>query len=92
MLSEGHLLIAKHTRRYRREEHYVPGPTIDRANKSRWAEEGCQTLGQRAQREVERLVAAHQPVRLGDGVKKELGRLMSAAARTCGLERLPVGI
>jgi len=92
MLSEGHLLISKHTRRYIKQEHYVPGPTIDRANKSRWAEEGCRTLGARAHAEVERLVAKHQPVRLADAAKQELTRLMAAVAHKHGLERLPVSV
>ncbi|UCC31371.1 MAG: trimethylamine methyltransferase family protein, partial [Phycisphaerales bacterium] len=40
LLKEQHLLISKHTRRYLREENYLPGPTIDRANRSRWEQEG----------------------------------------------------
>jgi trimethylamine--corrinoid protein Co-methyltransferase len=30
LLNEGHLLISKHSRRHLREEHYFPGPVIDR--------------------------------------------------------------
>ncbi len=45
LLTEKHLLIAKHTRRHLREEHYFPSAVIDRANRSRWAEEGSLTLG-----------------------------------------------
>ena len=36
LLREGHLLISRHTRCFLREEHYVPGRVIDRANSSRW--------------------------------------------------------
>ncbi|MBN2362279.1 MAG: trimethylamine methyltransferase family protein [Deltaproteobacteria bacterium] len=92
MLAEGHLLISAHTRRHLRQEHYLPGPVIDRANKSRWAEEGGKTLGERARAEVERLVAAHRPVRLDSGVKQQLTRLMNAAALRAGIDRLPVSI
>ena len=44
-----------HPRRHRREEITFPGPSIDRANRSRWLEEGGTTLRERASREVERL-------------------------------------
>ena len=89
LLREGHLLISKHTRRYLREEHYIPGPAIDRANRSRWLEEGGLTLGERAHREVERLVASAPPSRLPRETKAELTRLMRAEARRCGMETLP---
>jgi len=40
LLREHHLLISKHTRRHLKDEHYFPGPAIDRANRSRWQDEG----------------------------------------------------
>ncbi len=86
---EQHLLISEHTRRYLREEIYFPGPVIDRANRSRWQEEGGLNLRVRARREVERLIGEHEPVRLSDEVKKELTKLMAAEARRHGMERLP---
>jgi trimethylamine--corrinoid protein Co-methyltransferase len=89
LLNEQHLLISPHTRRYLRQEHYMPGPAIDRANRSRWREEGGLTLRQRAQREVERLVAACPPSRLGDDVKDELTRRMVSEARRHGMDGLP---
>ncbi len=89
MLQEGHLLISEHTRRYLREEIYFPGPVIDRANRSRWQEEGSHSLMQRAHAEVERIVAAHEPVRLTDDIKTEMTRLMTAEARRFGMDRLP---
>ena len=90
LLREKHLLIAKHTRRHLRDEIAFPGPVIDRANQARWADEGRLTLGERAKREVARLVGAWQPSRLGDDVKAELARRMELAARGAGMDRLPV--
>ena len=69
LLAEQHLLISKHTRRYLREEHYFPGPAIDRANRSRWLEEGGLTLGARAHGQVEKLVVEYEPSGLPDEVK-----------------------
>jgi trimethylamine--corrinoid protein Co-methyltransferase len=89
LLREGHLLIATHTRRHLREEILFPGPVIDRANQARWLEEGGSTLGDRARREVARLVRAYQPSRLSEDVKRELTRLMQAEARRWGMDQLP---
>jgi len=89
LLREGHLLISKHTRKYLRQEHYFPGPVINRANLARWEEEGALTLGERAHREVERLIAEYQPSRLSQDVKSELTGLMEAEASRYGMSRLP---
>ena len=89
LLAEGHLLISKHTRRHLRAEHYFPGPVLDRANHSRWLEEGGLTLGERARREVARLVASYEPSRLAEESKRRLVELMTAEARKHGLHALP---
>jgi trimethylamine--corrinoid protein Co-methyltransferase len=89
LLAEKHLLIAAHTRRHLREEITFPGPSIDRANRSRWQEEGGTTLRDRAAREVERLVGEAQPSRLPDDIKKQLTELMEREARMIGMDRLP---
>ncbi len=89
LLRDGHLLIAKHTRRHLKAEHYFPGPVIDRANLSRWREEGELTLGQRAHREVERLVCSWRPSRLSAEQKRGLAALMEKEARRWGMDRLP---
>jgi trimethylamine--corrinoid protein Co-methyltransferase len=89
LVREGQLLISKHTRRYRREEIHLPGPVIDRANRSRWGEEGSKTLIERASAEVARHEAAYTPSRLPDDIKRELTRLMTKEARRYGMEELP---
>ncbi len=89
LLREKHLLIADHTRRHLREEIWLPGPVIDRANRERWHKRGGKTLGERAAREVERLVERYTPSRLPDDSKAELTRVMEAEARRHGMERLP---
>jgi len=89
LLADKHLLIAKHTRKHLRDEHHFPGPVIDRANLSRWREEGSTTLGERAHLEVERSVGEYTPSRLATEVKAELTARMTAAAVGCGCETLP---
>jgi len=89
LLAEQHLLISKHTRRYLREEHYFTGPVIDRANRSRWQEEGGRTLGTRARHEVERHLEAYEPPGIPDDTGRTMTKLMEAEARRFGMDRLP---
>ncbi|MBD3161557.1 MAG: hypothetical protein GF346_04980, partial [Candidatus Eisenbacteria bacterium] len=89
LLAEGHLLISKHTRTHLRAEQILPGPAIDRANRSRWLEEGGSTIGQRARREVDRRIAAHEPVPLSGEVVAALEERMAAEARRVGMPELP---
>ncbi|MEW6742496.1 MAG: trimethylamine methyltransferase family protein [Planctomycetota bacterium] len=89
LLREKHLLIANHTRRWLREEITFPGSVIDRANLSRWRDEGGASLEQRASREVERLIAQAPPSRLPDDVKRQMTALMERAAKKAGMQQLP---
>jgi trimethylamine--corrinoid protein Co-methyltransferase len=89
MLEEGHLLISKHSRKYLKTEHFFPGPVIERANLSRWRDEGSSTIGDRAKNEVKRHLAEYEPSRLPEDVKRSLVELMSAEARKHGMDELP---
>jgi trimethylamine--corrinoid protein Co-methyltransferase len=89
LLKDKHLLISKHTRKYLREEHYFPGPVIDRANRSRWQAEGSQTLRDRAHGEVQRLLNEYKPPEVADDIKLALTRLMRGEARRFKLRELP---
>ena len=89
LLKERHLLISEHTRRYLKDEHFFPGPVIDRAHRSRWEQRGALSLEQRAHHEVERLLNDYEPSELPQDVKKELTRLMTEEARRHGQDDLP---
>jgi len=82
-------LISDHTRRYLREEHYFPGPTINRANRARWIEEGSTTLFARAQSEVKRLLSEYEPSSVNESAKQEMVKLMRAEGQRQGLDKLP---
>ncbi|MHC4140402.1 MAG: trimethylamine methyltransferase family protein [Planctomycetota bacterium] len=90
LLAEKHLLISDHTRRHLRQEHLFPGPVIDRANRSRWREEGSLTLHQRANAQVQQKLDEYEPSRLPDTVKAELTALMEGEARRHGMDSLPL--
>jgi len=89
LLSEKHLLIARHTRRHLRKEITFPGPVLDRSSEARWCADGAESLLARSAREVERLVAAWTPSRLPETARRDLASVMEAAARRAGLDRLP---
>ncbi|MBI3192984.1 MAG: trimethylamine methyltransferase family protein [Ignavibacteriae bacterium] len=89
LLKEKHLLISDHTRKYLKQEEYFPGPVINRANHSRWEEEGCSTLHERAGKEIDKLLKSYKPSRLPDEKKRELTKLMEAEAKKFGMNTLP---
>jgi trimethylamine--corrinoid protein Co-methyltransferase len=89
LLREKHLLIARHTRRHLKAEIAFPGPVIDRANLSRWTEEGRVELGPRARHEVARLLRAYVPSGLSGDRKAALEARMAHEAAAHGMPRLP---
>jgi len=89
LLRDKHLLISSHTRKYLRDEHYFPGAVIDRANSSRWMEEGSLTIDDRAKSEVARLLDAYSPTGLSDDILAELNSLMMKEAAKFGMDSLP---
>jgi len=89
LFREKHLLIAKHTRRHLKAEITFPGPVIDRANLSRWTEDGAVELGPRARSEVARLLAAYVPSGLAEDRKAGLIERMTREAAAHGTARLP---
>ena len=89
LIRDDHLLISPHTLKYLKEEIYLPGPTIDRANRSRWAEEGGLTIQQRAEGEVARMLEEQTDAPLPSTTSEELTRMMTAAARKYDMSKLP---
>ena len=89
LLKEQHLLISEHTQKYLKEEQFIPGPVIDRANRTRWQADGALTLPARAQGQVERMIRDYEPSKLAADKKDELKRLMTQEARRCGMSELP---
>ena len=89
LLKEQHLLIAKHTRKYFKSEIKLPGSTIDRANRARWKMDGSLTLGERANREVEKYLNNYKPSDLAQTVKSDLIKLMETEARRYEMDKLP---
>lgn len=89
LLRDGHLLIAKHSRKYLKTEHHFPGPVIDRAQRGRWHEEGSTTILERCRREIARAESAWEPPPLPEGAGAALTERMTAEARCFGMDILP---
>jgi len=83
LLDDKHLLIADHSLRHRKLEHYLPGPVIDRSNHARWQAEGALTLGERAGRQIDKLLAGYTPW-AGDSMVKDLHARMAEEASSHG--------
>ncbi len=85
-LAEGNLLTAAHTVAHYRNALYTPGPIWDRQSEDSWVKAGRTTLLQRAQAEVERRLAAYQPVETDPAIDRELRRLLLAGLDQPGFD------
>jgi trimethylamine--corrinoid protein Co-methyltransferase len=90
LLRDGHLLIASHTRRHRSDQIRFSSPLIERAPLGRFREEGEKTLGERATREVDRLLAAWTPSRLPSEARRALCERIGHAATAAGMTEPPI--
>jgi len=89
LLEEGHLLISDHSMKNLAAEHHFPGLVIERANQSRWLEEGGRSLAERARSTADGLESSWQPPGLDAAVEADLLERMTAAAVAHGMDRLP---
>ncbi len=89
LLADGHLLISDHSMQNLAAEHHYPDPVLERANLSRWKEEGALTVEQKARNRADALVDSWQPPGMAAEVERALIERMSAAAREHGQEQLP---
>ncbi|RJP75539.1 MAG: hypothetical protein C4524_11655 [Candidatus Zixiibacteriota bacterium] len=87
----GHLLTHPHTLKWYREEILVPGKALDRRARGADNLADLPTAAQRAQQEVERLLAAPEEPWLDEAVIRELDRIMEAELRAAGAAGLPKG-
>ena len=86
----GSFLTTEHTRRWFREELFIPSPVVDRDFRSTWGAKGGLDVVQRAHERVESLIAVCQPRDLPADVVAELEAITLRAAQAAGLDRLPM--
>ncbi len=76
LLAEQHLITAPHTMAHWPEALYLPGSAFDRDNRENWEKAGSPTLERRVFDEVERRLAAYEPIETDKRVLAEMERLM----------------
>jgi trimethylamine--corrinoid protein Co-methyltransferase len=78
VMAEQHLITAEHTMAHWPQELYLPSPATDRDNRENWARAGSKDLLQRATDEVERRLAAYQPLHTDPLIVAEMQRIITA--------------
>jgi trimethylamine--corrinoid protein Co-methyltransferase len=78
VITEQHLITAEHTMRHWPTELYMPSVVTDRDNRENWARAGGKDLVQRATDEVERRLAACEPVDTDPRLIEEMQRIISS--------------
>jgi trimethylamine--corrinoid protein Co-methyltransferase len=86
---KGNYLSHPHTKKWFREELYIPSDVIDRDTVEAWEKKGSKSAWNRAQDHVDELLAQYQPPPMPDDVKKELRDITSKAANKAGMKKLP---
>jgi trimethylamine--corrinoid protein Co-methyltransferase len=85
----GNFLGIPHTRRWFREELFIPSPVVDRDFRRNWEAQGSLDVAERAHRRVEQVVAAYEPHEPPAEVVRELEAITLRAAQAAGMDRLP---
>ncbi len=85
----GEFLKTQHTRRWFRQELYIPSEVIDRDFRRNWEMKGSKDTVERAHERVEALIASYQPKPLAPEVVKELEDITLKALQKAGMDRLP---
>ena len=85
----GNFLTTEHTRRWFREELFIPSPVVDRDFRRDWEAKGGPDAAERAHRRVEEVIAAYEPKELPAEVERELEAITLRAAQAAGMDQLP---
>ena len=78
-----------HTKKWFRDELYIPSEVIDRDTLEAWERKGSRSSWERAQDRVNSLLKKYQPSSISDDVKREMRDITTRAANQAGMENLP---
>jgi trimethylamine--corrinoid protein Co-methyltransferase len=78
VIADQHLIMAEHTTAHWPEELYLPGRVFDRDNRENWTKAGALDADRRAVAEVERRLAAYEPVETDARAVAELERIIKS--------------
>ena len=77
-MADQHLIMAPHTMAHWPEELYLPSAIVDRDNREAWTRQGAKDTYQRACEEVDRRLAAYQPLETDPAIDAELRTIIRA--------------
>jgi trimethylamine--corrinoid protein Co-methyltransferase len=86
---DGNYLSHPHTKKWFREELYIPSDVIDRDTMEAWEKKGSKSTWDRAYERVDTLLSQYQPSKISAEVKKELRHITIKEANKVGMEKLP---
>jgi len=86
---KGDFLSLPHTRKWYRQEQYLPSEIIDRASFEAWKSRGEKSTFERARDRVEKLIPTYQPTEMSQELRQELRAITLSAAGTFGMDALP---
>jgi len=86
---KGDFLTLPHTRKWFREEQYLPSEVIDRASFDGWKSRGEKSAFDRARDRVEKLIPTYQPNKITEDQRQELRAVTLRAANKFGMDSLP---
>src|SRR6187431_1259382 len=78
LMADQHLIMAPHTMAHWPEELYLPSAIVDRDNREAWTRQGAKDTYQRACEEVDRRLAAYQPLETDLLIEEELRAIIKA--------------
>ncbi len=82
VMAEQHLITAAHTMAHWPDKLYLPAPVTDRENRENWQRAGSKDLLTRATDEVERRLAAYQPIDTDPLLVAEMERIITTGMST----------
>jgi trimethylamine--corrinoid protein Co-methyltransferase len=85
----GGFLSHPHTRRWFRQELFIPSAVVDRDFRRSWEAKGAKDTTQRAHERVEALIDAYEPKDLSADTAAELEAITLRAMAAAGMDRLP---
>lgn len=78
LMNEDHLITSPHTLKHWPNELYLTDPVFDRENRETWQKAGSKDLPTRATEEVERRLAAYQPISTDPAIDQAMRELIIA--------------
>jgi trimethylamine:corrinoid methyltransferase-like protein len=89
LLDEKHMLTVEHTLAHWKQDMYLPSAVIDRTNRDAWHKQGSPLLNQRVRDDVDKRLAAYQPIETDPATVNEMLRMIREGLYEGELPEIP---